>query len=528
MDSREAYEFSGFTLDVPERRLSKGCPIPLAPKAFDLLVALIRNAGKLTTKRELLELVWPGSFVEEGILAVHISALRKALGAGNIETVSRSGYRFNGAVSSVSMWSIAVLPARGEPSQGLAFTDALIDQLGRFPQTNVRPTRAVHNYRSEESDPAGIGRLLGVAHVIDSRLITEAGRVAVSLIRSRDGMCVWSGEFEQPGVDGVAEAVAAHLGLKAQKPRVVPRPAARAEVYEWIGRGRAHMLSAALREVPKAVDAFQAAIELDPEYAPAHAGLALACCAQASFRAAPPAEAYLEARVRAALRALAMDDASADARVALGAVLFFGEWNWSGARRSLERALELNPNHTEAYLLYGQLLEALGDLEVGLETKLKALERDPFSHLVHLQIAMSYFHQRRYDEAIDWANKTLELDPQHLLGREILAGAYAKKGDFDRHLAENLKHAESYGVPSQVLEPLKQAYAEGGRRGTVRYMLQQASSRPQAAPAMQLAILNAEIGEMDEAFRQLDCAIASHDPSLVHLAVAPHWDSFAA
>jgi tetratricopeptide (TPR) repeat protein len=130
--------------------------------------------------------------------------------------------------------------------------------------------------------------------------------------------------------------------------------------------------------------------------------------------------------------------------------------------------------------LYGQLLEALGNLETGLAMKLKALERDPFSPLVNLQIAMSYFHQRQYDQAIAWANKTLELDPQHLLGREILAGAYWKKGDFDRHMTETLKHAESYGVPSHVLEPLKRAYAASGRPGAVRYILQRSS----AAPAM--------------------------------------------
>jgi DNA-binding winged helix-turn-helix (wHTH) protein/tetratricopeptide (TPR) repeat protein len=528
MTGGERYEFGEFTLEVAERRLSRGGhPVPLAPKAHDLLVVLTRNAGQLVTKRDLLELVWPESFVEEGILAVHISALRKALGSGFIETVSRSGYRFIGAVRSAPRWSIAVLPSRGESPAGLAFADALIDRLGRFPQIMVRPTRAVHHYLGEEHDPAEAGRRLRVDLVVDSHVVTAAGRVGIRLIRCHDGVCLLNGEFEPPAADLAAEAVAAHLGLKSQKQRMASRSPARTEVYEWIGRGRAHLLSAALREVPQAVAAFRTAIELDPAYAPAHAGLALACCAQAWFRAVPPAEAYLEAR-SAALRALAMDDSSADAQVALGAVLFFGEWNWTGARRSLERALDLNPNHSEAYLLYGQLLEALGELETGLAVKLKALERDPFSHLVHLQIALSYYHHRRFDVTIEWANKTLDLDPQHLLGRELLAGAYLAKGDFDRHLAESLKHAESYGVPSQVLEPLKQAYAEGGRCGSVRYMLQQAALRQKSAPAMQLAILNAEIGEMDEAFRHLDCAIASHDPSLVHLAVAPQWDRLRA
>jgi tetratricopeptide (TPR) repeat protein len=215
-------------------------------------------------------------------------------------------------------------------------------------------------------------------------------------------------------------------------------------------------------------------------------------------------------------------------KVALGEVLFLGDWNWIGAERSLQRALQLDPHHTEAYLLYGQLLEALGKLEEGLQTKLKALERAPFSAFVHLQISMSYWNQRRYDEAIEWANKALEIDPQHPHAREHLAGAYWKQGDFDRHLAENIKHAERHGVPAAAFETLKQAHAIGGRMGVVRLFLDRASSQPQSFPAIQLALFYGEAGEMDQAFQHLDRAVEDHDPALVHLAVAPQWDSLRA
>src|SRR4051812_16050228 len=103
MAVRECYEFGEFVLDAAERRLSRaGQPIQIAPKTHDVLVALVRRAGGLVTKRELLTQVWPEAFVEEGILAVHVSALRRALinrgGARYIETVSRSGYRFTAPV----------------------------------------------------------------------------------------------------------------------------------------------------------------------------------------------------------------------------------------------------------------------------------------------------------------------------------------------------------------------------------------------------------------------------------------------
>jgi tetratricopeptide (TPR) repeat protein len=286
-----------------------------------------------------------------------------------------------------------------------------------------------------------------------------------------------------------------------------------------------------LFDLPQAITSFQTAIDLDPTYAPAHAGLALAYCAQAELRVAPHATAYAPAKV-AALRALAMDNDCADAQVALGSVLYYSEWDWEGAERSLTRALALNPQHTEAMLIYGRLLETFGQLERGLAMKQKALDRDPLSPLVYVQIAQSYWNQRRYDEAIDWANKALDVDPRHLLAREFLSAAYWRKGDFDRMFAEAITHAEAYGAQSDAISQVRQvcadvhhAYATGGRPAVVALMLQQVSEQPHGGPPIQLAVLSGEAGELDAAFRHLGRAINGRDPCLVHLAVAPQWDS---
>jgi DNA-binding winged helix-turn-helix (wHTH) protein/Flp pilus assembly protein TadD len=425
MPRRELYEFGEFTLDIPERRLLRdGVPVHLPPKTHDVLVALVREASRLVTKEELLARVWPEAFVEEGILTVHVSNLRRALGDSNsastyIQTVPRSGYRF-----------------------------------------------------------------------------------VASVTRST-----------------VAERMAS--------PRPVWRPL---EALELVGHGRAHLLSASYFELPKAVESFRAAIALDPTYAAAHAGLALARCAQAQMRSAPQQEAYAEARA-SALRALAMDDECADAQVALGKVLLLSEWDWTGAERSFARALAINPNHTEAYLHYGSLMEALGQLEEGLRLKQQALERDPFSPLVHVQIATSYWNQHGYEEAIVWANKALELDPRHLLAREFLAGAYWKNGDLDRFLAENVRQAESFGCPEDQVaaitrgcDEIRRAFDAGGRPAVTRYMLEQ-MPRQQGGPAIRLAVLYGELGDLDAAFESLDRALDGRDPGVVHLAVAPQWDA---
>ena len=103
--------------------------------------------------------------------------------------------------------------------------------------------------------------------------------------------------------------------------------------------------------------------------------------------------------------------------------------------------------------------------------KLRALERDPFSPLVDLQISMSHFYQRRYDDTIEWARKALEIDPRHPHAREFLAGAYLKKGDSDRYMEENLRHAELHGAPAELIETLRSAYSKGGAAGVVRFAL---------------------------------------------------------
>ena len=434
MASRGVFHFDEFALDVGERRLLRGTEtVRLSPKAYDVLAVLVRQSGRLVTKDELLAHVWPESFVEEGILNVHVAALRKALGDDTrppayIETVVRSGYRFIAAV--------------------------------RFDSAEEKPST----------------------------------------------------------------------------PSAITRPV---ELYELVGRGRSHLLSGSHYELPAAVDAFRSAIGIDPTYAPAHAGLARARCQQAAFRAAPHQEAFTEAKA-SALRALAMDSGSADAQVALGTVLFLSEWNWTAAERSLCRALEINPDHSEALLQYGSLQEALGRLDDGLRSKQQALARDPRSPGVLVQIAISYWHQRKYDDTLVWARRALEVDPKHVQATQFINHVYVKTGDIDRFAAwtvSQVSQAIAWGFPEervavmkQVIADMQHVYATAGLSGVRRFFVDQITN-PQMDFDILLkmahfrAVLYGAAGRLNEAFDCLDQAIADRDPALVHLAVGPEWDS---
>jgi serine/threonine protein kinase len=265
------------------------------------------------------------------------------------------------------------------------------------------------------------------------------------------------------------------------------------EASELVARGWAHLRSNPLLEASDAVSAFQAATVIDPTSAAAYAGLALAKLAHSTTNRHVLVDAYSEAKA-AALRALALDAESADAQVALGHVMFIAEWDWIAAERSFRRALAINPNHAEAYLLYGQLMEALGDLERGFQLKLQGLECDSTSALAHTLIAHSFWLQRRYDDVIVWANKALDRNSQHPVALEMLAGAYLKMGDLER--------ASTY--LRRAGEPLPG--------------LQELSWVAQCA----------EAGDLDAAFERVQRLIDARDPVLIYLAVAPHWDCLRA
>lgn len=431
MGLREIFYFGEFTLETEGRRLRRGTEtLRLAPKAFDVLVALVEHSGHVVSKDELLARVWSDSFVEEGILTVHVSALRKALGdekrpSRYIETVSRSGYRF------------------------------------------VAPVRRVD------------------------------------------------------GLDGAP----------ALNPVVRP-----VELYECVGRGRSHLLAGSYFDLPRAAAAFRAAIAIDSEYAPAHAGLARSLCAQAALRMVPHLEAFAEAKVLA-LRALAIDATCVEAQVAHGTVLFLNEWDWPAAEQTLRRALAIEPAHTEALVQYGGLLEALGRPDDALQFKQQALARNPQSPWLLVQIARSYWHRRKYEETIVWARRALDVDPKHLLAIGLVRGVHWKRGDLEGFLEEDLRRASRFGAReealghlNQIAGELRRVYSNAGLLGLRQYMAEMLDDArlefdTTLKQADRRAAAYGEAGRLDQAFDCLDQAIASRDPAVVYLAVAPQWDS---
>ena len=219
--------------------------------------------------------------------------------------------------------------------------------------------------------------------------------------------------------------------------------------------------------------------------------------------------------------------------------MFLSEWDWDGAERSFQRALDINPNHPEAFLHYGGLAEALGQLDRGLQLKQQALERDPTSPLALFLIAVSFWNQRRYDDTIAWLDRVHERDPTHLQAHELRGGVYFKTGDLDGMLAADLALAQALGASEERLATIKNVGREikaareaGGQPEMMRCILKHLADKNERGtagvhlrtPDRTRAILYAEAGDLDAAFLHLDRAIDAREPGLVHLAVAPAWD----
>jgi DNA-binding winged helix-turn-helix (wHTH) protein/TolB-like protein len=433
---KRLYKFGEFELDPAQRLLLReGRIVQLTPKAVDLLLALVASGGRVVSKEDLLQRVWPDSFVEEANLSHNIYKLREALGDNAdgeqyIETLPRRGYRFvttvqevgddgdviieehsrshivvqesvvpsaidnapqalpvnrkpaprtlwmvvtvviiasaavtwwtfsrrNPTTTSASIRSIAVLPfkplAADSRDEGLelGMADTLIMRLSSMPQVTVRPLSAVRKYMSLEQDATEAGRQLQVDAVLEGTVQKSGNRVRVTarLLRLSDGTQLWADKFDQRFSDvfalqdSIAERVAGRMSQKLSSGENFwsRRGTGNAEAYQFYTRGRYYWSTFRPEQIGDSIKYFKSAIEKDPNYALAYAGLADAYALAGIYGPLTVQEAYPRSRA-AALHALQLDDSLADAHQTLGAVKLLGDWDWQGAAAELRRAIPI-------------------------------------------------------------------------------------------------------------------------------------------------------------------------------------------
>jgi TolB-like protein len=420
MGSRERYRFGSFTIDADERQLTKGDErLALPPKTFDVLLVLVRQAGRLVTKRDLLQAVWPDSFVEEGILAVHVSTLRKVLdsrdGARSIETVSRSGYRFRGDVTRLVDTtatepglniratdrepSIAVLPfvnvsADAEDdyfSDGL--TEEIIHALAQIRGFKVIARTSAFAFKNRTDDVRRIGSVLGVSHVMEGsvRKSGERLRVTVQLIHAADGTHVWSERYERAlsdvfsMQDEIADAISAALQLRISRPATRERASSTA-AYEAFLRGVHYLNKMTPTSMVQAREHLEDAIALDPQFVAAHCTLATYFIVLAANNHRPANETMPLARA-AAERALQLDPSSSQAHSVKAQVAALFDFDWQRADDEQALALASEPISPRVRIGYVRHLMLTGRPVEGAAQARRTLEEDPLDLMGRLFLA---------------------------------------------------------------------------------------------------------------------------------------------
>ncbi len=555
---RQSFEFGSFRLDVGGHLLLRdGKPVPLTPKAFDILLYLVRNPRRLATREELMKAVWPDSFVEETNLTVNISFLRKTLGeisAGDpfIETVPRKGYRFiapvkgGGDQPDRSVRSIAVMPFKPLSSEstdqylGLGMADALITRLSNLRQIVVRPASTVRKYEASGQDPVEVGNQLGVETVLQGsiRKSGERTRVTVRLLRVQDGDVLWGESFDEKFADmfsledSISRQVAAALALKLtgeEQQRLSRNHTHNSEAYQLYMKGRYFWNKRTGGGLQKGIDHFEQAIRIDPNYALAFAGLADSYILLGSYTHSqlPPRDAMLRAKA-AAERALALDGSLAEAHVSLAFIKLYYEWDWRGVEPEFTKALELNPNYDTAHHWFSHYLTAMGRNEESLAECQRALELNPTDVVLNQHLGWHYLMSRQYDQAVCQCRKTLEMDKDFLQAHRVLGLAYLYSGRHREAIAEfkeTLALTEGGPVAKALLA---QAYALSGRKPDAKKMLSELAhqSKQRYVSSADIAAVFAALGEKDKSFQFLEKAYEEHSISLVNMKVDPAFDSF--
>ncbi len=620
------YEFGPYRLDTAERHLYREDErLQLTPKAFETLVALVERQGRLVGKDELMQAVWPDSFVEEANLTNNIYVLRQVLNDGQsyIETVPKRGYRFAAGVRNLNAtedlvlekhtftrtvteeeeeveehhltsvmgvpvrnpggsWarlrtaafafavvlfvvsgaavfylargnrdeskpavttnqplnSIAVLPFKAIGSEkeneylSLGLADALITRLGNVRQIMVRPTSAVRHYTGADHDLIAIGRQQGVDAVLDGNFQRDGDRLrlTVQLIRVADGATIWSARFDEKFTDifsvqdSISEQVACDLVTRIcgkANEQIAKQQKIKIEAYEAYLKGRYFWNKRNLEGARKAAEYFQQAIDLEPNYAQAYAGLADTVALIGGDRRT------LAQGKATARKAIELDENLADAHATLGLFAMNNDWDWANAEREFKRAIELNPNYPTAPQRYGEFLAYMGRFDEAVAQIKRAHELDPMSLIITTDLGKVYTLARRYDEAIKQYEMALDIDPEFTEANGLLAITYSLKGDHERAASQLLKIRNLEDSPPYLAFAVS-IYAAAGRTNDARKglnRLKTLGNQTYVAPYW-MAVAYTGLGEKEEAFKWFDQVFAEQSSTgIVSLKVSAFWDS---
>jgi DNA-binding winged helix-turn-helix (wHTH) protein/TolB-like protein/tetratricopeptide (TPR) repeat protein len=439
--------------------------------------------------------------------------------------------------------SIAVLPFKPlvaenrDESLELGMADTLIARLSNIREIRVRPISAVRRYAGLEQDAVAAGREQRVDAVIDGQ-IQKSGekiRVTVRLVRVADGVPMWTNQFDENMSDifrvqdSISERVTGVLALKLtgeEKERLARNHTDNTEAYQLYLKGRYFWNKRTGDAIKTGIDYFSQAVEADPDYALAYAGLAEAYVLLANYSDSTPQEAYSKARA-ATTKALKLNDRLAETHTALAYIKAGYDWDFAGAEREYQRALELNPNYPTAQNWYAEFLGLMGRSTESITGMRRALELEPLSLMINVELGDMLLFARQYDQAIEQYRKTLDLDSSFVRAHVQLGQVYGQKGQYEEAISELKKAISLNSEDNYAIQLLGYMYAISRRTSEAYKALEELKERAKRTHVLpyDIAVIYVGLGEKDRAFEWLEKSFAERDEGLLYLRVDPALDS---
>jgi eukaryotic-like serine/threonine-protein kinase len=414
-------------------------------------------------------------------------------------------------------------------------TDSVIGNLSSLRGLKVKSRNAVRKYRGGDIDAGQAGRELDVGAVLTGRVVLRGDALSIraDLIDVRDNSEIWGENFEGKTSEilGIERDITARISEKLRlrlsgedKQQLARRETANPEAYQLYLKGLYFTSKFTKEGVDKGLDYFRQAIAADPNYALAYQGLA-DCYSIADDVFVPSRDAEPKAKA-AALKALELDDRLAEAHEALGAVLFWYEYDWPGAEKEFRRAIELNENLADAHTMYGWYLTCLGQPEKGIEEGRKAQALDPLAPEPLHVLSQDLYLARRYPEAVEQAGKALDLDPKYFLAHLQLALIYLAQGKSRDAIAAAQSAREDEHLADWPTAVLGMAYAADVQRAEAEKVLSEMNQKASSGwvPSYVFAEIYAGLRDKSQTLDTLEKSYEERAWFLTYLNTAPEFD----
>jgi serine/threonine-protein kinase len=440
--------------------------------------------------------------------------------------------------------SLAVLPfATGASNEKLEYiadgvTESLINAVSDIPKLKVLAASTVFRYKSEPLDPIAIGRRLDVGTVVTGRLtLAPDGRLVanVELVDTIDGSQLWGQRFQSPSIDvlSLQDEVAEDLTDQLQQrmgPTSKTRPRRRkkrsvdSEAYQFYLKGRFHWNKRTVEGIRRGISFFEQAIERDPTFALAYAGIADCSVTLATNVPLSPREMMPRAKATAS-RALELEPDLAEAHASMASVLWWHDWDRSAAEREFKEAIRLNPSHAQALDGYGLMLAEIKEFDGAMDQLARAHELDPMSLVIGVHFALPIFFSGAWEPALEQLTRVLEIEPDFIPALGWAGIVHEQLGQYDEAMS-TLRRALSINELTILRASMAHVLARAGHEDEARETLARLTdpSTRRYVASYDVAVVHVGLGEHDLALARLEDSLDERCPWMVFVNVDPRLE----